>query len=66
MTKTAAKRLKTGEGTPSRSDGRKALLLYLDPEVTLELKKAALEEAKPAYELAEVAIQEWLRLRKKR
>lgn len=36
-----------------RPDGRKALLLHLQPEVTLELKKVALEISKPAYEVAE-------------
>ncbi|WP_244561283.1 hypothetical protein [Bradyrhizobium canariense] len=62
MAKTAAK--KKGEGAPPRADGRKALLLYLHPEVTLALKKAALEVSKPAYEVAEGAIKEWLRRRK--
>jgi hypothetical protein len=63
MTKTA-KTTKVGEGAP-RSDGRKALLLYLKPEVTLALKKAALDAGKPAYELAEEAIMEWLKRQKK-
>jgi hypothetical protein len=59
-----SKRKKGERRTPPRPDGRKALLLYLQPDVTLELKKAALEVAKPAYEVAEAAIREWLRRRK--
>jgi hypothetical protein len=47
-----------------RDDGRRQLLLYLDPEVIKELKRAALDEDKPAYVLAELAIREWLKRRR--
>jgi hypothetical protein len=63
MAKTA-KSAKGGEGT-QRSDGRRALLVYLKPEVTLALKRAALEASQPAYELAEEAIKEYLKRPKK-
>ena len=63
MAKTA-KSAKGGECT-QRSDGRRALLVYLKPEVTLALKRAALEASQPAYELAEEAIKEYLKRPKK-
>jgi len=59
-----AKTAKTAE-VAQRSDGRKALLVYLKPEVTLSLKRAALDAGKPAYELAEEAIKDWLKRQKK-
>ncbi|MHC2462433.1 hypothetical protein [Bradyrhizobium embrapense] len=45
-----------------RSDGRRQLLVYLDPKVIRDLKLAALndEDGRPAYELAEEAIKQWL------
>src|ERR1700738_4259279 len=46
---------------PARSDGRRQLLIYLDPELIKELKRTALDEDRPAYEIADVAIREWLR-----
>jgi hypothetical protein len=45
---------------PDRPDGRRPLLVYLDPELIKRLKKAALDEERPAYELAEKAIEVWL------
>ena len=52
-------------GARKRADGRRQLLIYLMPEVITELKRAALTEERPAYELAEEAIRDWL-LRDKR
>ena len=43
-----------------RADGRRQLLVYLLPEVIVSLKRAALDRERPAYELAEEAIREWL------
>jgi hypothetical protein len=65
MAKTGVKKSKDGEGASPRADGRKALLLYLHRDVTLALKKAALEAGQPAYELAEEAIKDWLKRQKK-
>jgi predicted 2-oxoglutarate/Fe(II)-dependent dioxygenase YbiX len=48
-----------------RDDGRRQFLLYMDPEVIKELKRAALDENEPAYVLAEVAVREWLKRRKR-
>lgn len=48
-----------------RADGRRQLLIYLAPEVILALKRTALDQQRPAYELAEDAIRDWL-LRNKR
>ena len=36
-----------------RSDGRRSLLLYMDPQLILTLKRRALEEDRPLYELVE-------------
>lgn len=46
-----------------RADGRKSLLVYLHPDVIKELKKAALDEDRTAYEVAEEAISAWLAAR---
>jgi hypothetical protein len=43
-----------------RADGRKSLLVYINPEVIKELKKTALDEGRPAYEITEEALTEWL------
>lgn len=48
-----------------RRDGRRQLLIYMLPELIKELKRAALEDDKPAYELAEEAIVDWLKRRKR-
>ena len=47
-------------GARKRADGRRQLLIYLMPEVIKELKRAAIAEERPAYELAEEAIRDWL------
>jgi hypothetical protein len=39
-------------------------LVYLNPETIKELKKAALDDERNAYEIAEEAIQQWLSARK--
>lgn len=44
----------------TRADGRRSLLVYLHPEVIKDLKKAALDEDRPAYEIAEEAVSAWL------
>lgn len=49
-----------------RPDGRRQLLVYLDPELIKELKKTALDENRTAYELAEEAIRVWLKKRRAR
>lgn len=46
--------------TRTRADGRKSLLVYLHPDVIKELKKAALDENRPAYEITEEAVSAWL------
>lgn len=48
-----------------RADGRRALLVYLRPGVIKRLKMAALEQDRPAYELTEKAVCEWLADRSK-
>jgi hypothetical protein len=50
----------------TRADGRRQLLLYLSPDIIKDLKRAALDAEVPAYELAEVAIREFLRGRKRK
>jgi hypothetical protein len=48
----------------TRADGRKSLLVYLHPDVIKELKKAALDEDRTAYEITEEAVSAWLATRK--
>lgn len=52
-------------GARKRADGRRQLLIYLSPDLIISLKRAALDQQRPAYELAEEAIRDWL-LRDKR
>lgn len=47
-----------------RSDGRKSLLVYLHPNLIKELKKAALDEDRTAYEITEEAVAAWLDARR--
>jgi hypothetical protein len=48
-----------------RGDGRRQVLIYLLPEIIKELKRAALDEDEPIYLLAEEAILDWLKKRKR-
>jgi hypothetical protein len=50
--------------TRTRADGRRSLLVYLHPALIKELKKAALDEEKTAYEITEEAVSQWLTTRK--
>jgi hypothetical protein len=50
--------------TRTRADGRRSLLVYLHPELIKELKKAALDEDRTAYEITEEAVAAWLAARK--
>jgi hypothetical protein len=57
---------KTGPRTAkrTRADGRKPLLVYLQPDIIKQLKKAALDEERTAYEITEEAVREWLSARR--
>ena len=44
-----------------RADGRKQLLVYFQPELIKRLKVEALDQDRPAYEIAEEAVFDWLR-----
>lgn len=54
------KKRESKAGDRNRPDGRRALLVYLRPNVIKRLKVAALDEGRPAYELTEEAVSEWL------
>jgi len=55
-------RRKPGSKTTARTraDGRRPLLVYLDQEIIKQLKKAALDQERTAYEITEEAVREWL------
>jgi hypothetical protein len=44
----------------ARSDGRRTLLVYMDPGLIKDLKKAALDEDRTVYEIVEEATRDWL------
>jgi hypothetical protein len=44
----------------TRADGRRSLLVYLDADLIKELKKAALDADRNAYEIVEDAVRDWL------
>ena len=50
----------------ARTDVRRPLLVYLDQEIIKQLKKAALDQEKTAYEITEYAVREWLAANKVR
>jgi hypothetical protein len=49
----------------NREDGRRQILLYLRADLIASLKRQALSEDVPAYELAEEAIDALLKVRKR-
>jgi hypothetical protein len=55
-------RSKTGSNSiaRTRTDGRRPLLVYLDQEIIKLLKKVALDQERPAYEITEEAVRGWL------
>jgi len=59
-----AKKPESGNPTRTRGDGRKSLFVYLHPNVIKELKKAALDDDRTAYEITEEAVSAWLEARK--
>ncbi len=60
-----AKRKLSSGGDRIRPDGRKALSVYLRPDLIKRLKVEALTEGRPAYVLTEEAVSEWLAKRRK-
>ncbi|ABD07244.1 hypothetical protein RPB_2540 [Rhodopseudomonas palustris HaA2] len=50
-----------GIGSRDRKDGRRQVLMYMKPEIVKGLKKAALDEERNAYEIAEDAIVAYLK-----
>ena len=50
--------------TRARAGGGKSLLVYVRPDIIKELKKAALDDDRTAYEITEEAISAWLASRK--
>ncbi len=48
-----------------REDGRKALLVYLPPDLIKDLKRAGLDDDRRVYEIVEEASREWLDRRTK-
>ena len=45
---------------PSRKDGRKGLLVYLDTALIKELKMAALDDDRNVYDIVEETTRQWL------
>jgi hypothetical protein len=65
MTK-APKKTAKAETRAARPDGRAQLLIYMRPSIVIALKTAALKGSRPAYEIVEEAVQEWLKAQKTR
>jgi hypothetical protein len=55
----------TKPASRNREDGRRQILLYLRADLILSLKRQALSEEVPAYELAEEAIDAFLKARRR-
>jgi hypothetical protein len=64
-TKTVKKAVKSAPeatGARVRADGRVQLLTYMDPDTVIDLKTIALKLGRPAYELVEEAVEQWLKV----
>lgn len=48
----------------ARPDGRRQLLVYIQPTIIKDLKKAAIELERNAYEITEDALSDWLKMNK--
>jgi hypothetical protein len=59
MKRAAGKRVKGGAIV--RPDGRRATTMYLKPEVTAALKRAAIDEDRNGYEIVEEAVLAYLK-----
>jgi len=55
-----------GQGNRNREDGRRQLLVYLDPDLIKCLKRVALDEEIHVYEIVEEAARDWLRRKEER
>lgn len=67
MAKRDNPKTETSKSGPSeRPDGRRAVLLYMKPEITKRLKRVALDKDVTAYELAELVIDAYLRKAEKK
>jgi hypothetical protein len=51
---------------PPREDGRKQFLTFMRTDLIKEVKKAALDQDRNAYELVEEAVEEYLKRNRKR
>jgi hypothetical protein len=52
-------------GARTRADKRVQLLTYMAPETVIQLKTSALQLGRPAYELVEEAVKDWLKSHKR-
>lgn len=50
----------------SRDDGRKQFLTYMRTDLIKEVKKVALDQERPAYEVVEDAVEEFLKRTRKK
>lgn len=57
---------KSKKDVAGRTDGRKPLLVYMAPDTIRELKKAALDADRNAYEIVEESVNDWLSSKAKR
>jgi len=56
-----SEQLATGQkNLKARRDGRRTLLVYMDPDLIKDVKKAALDEERTVYEIVEEATRDWL------
>jgi hypothetical protein len=53
-------------GSRVRPDGKRQLLVYLDPELIIETKKSALDDRRTASAIVEEALHDWHAMRAKR
>ena len=63
MTQSSGEDLEQAPSSRRRDDGRKALLVYLPPDLIKDLKRAGLDDDRRVYEIVEEAAREWLQRR---
>jgi hypothetical protein len=57
----ASKKAGKKSNAAERPDGRRATVVYLQPDIMMQLKRAAMDQRRHGYEIIEDALEAWLK-----
>jgi hypothetical protein len=57
----ASKKVGKKSSAAERPDGRRATVVYLLPDIMMQLKRAAMDQRRHGYEIVEEALEAWLK-----